>query len=111
MKTRPWILLVGYLLLGLRLLHHLPAHLDAGGEDGAGEVRHIYALQVAHFLGSCGDTGGGFKGSDSAETSPTLKDSFLMPKPDLNLLSRCFGEDYQCCRAWSPARCSSPSQT
>lgn len=63
MKARPWILLVAYLLLGLGLLHHLPAHFDAGREDGTGEVRHIYALQVAHFLGSCGDTGEGFKGN------------------------------------------------
>lgn len=44
-----------YLLLGLSLLHHLPAHFDSGGEDGAGEVSHIDALQVAHFLGSCVD--------------------------------------------------------
>lgn len=50
----------GYLLLGLGLLHHLAAHLDAGGEDGSGEVSYIDALQVADFLSSCGDTGHGF---------------------------------------------------
>lgn len=44
-----------YLLLGLSLLHHLPANFDPGGEDGASEVSHIDALQVAHFLGSCVD--------------------------------------------------------
>ena len=41
-----------YLLLGLRLLHHLPAHFDPGGEDGTGEVGDIDALQVTHLLGS-----------------------------------------------------------
>lgn len=41
----------GYLLLGLRLLHHLSAHFDPRGEDGAGEVGHTDALQVAHLLG------------------------------------------------------------
>lgn len=41
-----------YLLLGLRLLHHLPAHFDPRGEDGAGEVGDIDALQVTHLLGS-----------------------------------------------------------
>lgn len=41
------------LLLGLSLLHNLPAHFDAGGEDGTGEVGHIDALQVAHLLSSC----------------------------------------------------------
>lgn len=50
----------GYLLLGLGLLHHLAAHLDAGGEDGSGEVSYVDALQVADFLSSYGDTGEGF---------------------------------------------------
>lgn len=41
----------GYLLLSLRLLHHLSAHFDPRGEDGAGEVGHADALQVTHLLG------------------------------------------------------------
>lgn len=40
-----------YLLFGLCLLHHLPAHFDPRGEDGPSEVRHIDALQVTHLLG------------------------------------------------------------
>lgn len=43
-----------YLLLGLSLLHHLPAHFDPRGEDGTGEVGHIDALQVTHLLCSWG---------------------------------------------------------
>ena len=39
------------LLLGLRLLHVVPAHLDAGRQDGSREVRHVHAHQVAHLLG------------------------------------------------------------
>ena len=47
-------LLCTYLLLGLSLLHHLPAHFDPRGEDGTGEVGHIDALQVTHLLGGWG---------------------------------------------------------
>lgn len=39
-----------YLLFGLCLLHHLSAHFDPRGENGAREVRHIDALQVTHLL-------------------------------------------------------------
>lgn len=38
------------LLLRLRLLHVVAAHLDAGAQDGAGEVSHVHAHQVAHLL-------------------------------------------------------------
>lgn len=40
------------LLFGLGLLHHLSAHFDSGGEDGAGEVCDVDSLQVTHLLGS-----------------------------------------------------------
>lgn len=38
------------LLLRLRLLHVVPAHLDTGAQDGPGKVRHVHAHQVAHLL-------------------------------------------------------------
>lgn len=40
------------LLFGLGLLHHLPAHFDSRGQDGAGEVCDVDSLQVTHLLGS-----------------------------------------------------------
>lgn len=40
-----------YLLFSLSLLHHLPAHFYARGENGSSEVCHIDALQVTHLLG------------------------------------------------------------
>lgn len=55
-----------YLLLGLSLLHHLPAHFNPGREDGAGEVGHVDALQVTHLL--CGyemRRRGGQRGEDA----------------------------------------------
>lgn len=52
MKTRSSLLAESAdLLLGLSLLHHLPAHFDPRGEDGAAEVGHADALQVTHLLG------------------------------------------------------------
>ena len=40
------------LLLRLGLLHVVTTHLDAGGQDGASEVRHVDAKEVAHLLRS-----------------------------------------------------------
>lgn len=51
MPHRFSLLKFAYLLLGLRLLHHLSAHFDPRGEDGAGEVGHADALQVTYLLG------------------------------------------------------------
>lgn len=42
-----------YLFFGLGLLHVLSAHFDPRCEDGAGELQHIDAQQMAQFLSSC----------------------------------------------------------
>lgn len=38
------------LLLGLSLLDEVSAHLDAGRQDGPGEVRDVHSHEVAHLL-------------------------------------------------------------
>lgn len=43
-----------YLLLGLRLLHIISTHFDAGHEQGPGEIRHPQSQEAAELLCSCG---------------------------------------------------------
>lgn len=63
-----------YLLLGLGLLHVVPAHLDAGREQRPGEVSHAQAQQAAQLLRSCkGDQpwpGSGGRGPHPPSLSP-----------------------------------------
>lgn len=75
---------LGYLLLGLGFLHHLAAHLNAGGEDGSGEVSYVDALQVADFLSSCGDT--------ERVSLAAFRDSFSQRKSVLIAIGRRFNQ-------------------
>lgn len=55
-----------YLFFGLGFLDVVPAHFDAGGEDGPGELHDVHSQQVAELLCDCkGQRQGG-----STETLP-----------------------------------------
>lgn len=49
--------LEAHLFFGLGLLDVVPAHFDAGGEDGPGELHDVHPQQVAELLCDCRDRG------------------------------------------------------
>lgn len=50
--------LKAHLFFGLGFLDVVPAHFDAGGEDGPGELHDVHSQQVAELLCDCEGTEG-----------------------------------------------------